>query len=357
MMVGGEAFPPTLARDLAALVAGKVMNMYGPTETTIWSAVCTVDHNASGVVPLGRPLANQQVYVLDSHLQPLPPGLPGELAIGGAGVVRGYFQRPELTAERFVADTVRGDGGSLYRTGDLVRWRDDGVLEFLGRLDHQVKVRGYRIELGEIEAALAEQPGVAQAVVLAREDQPGDVRLVAYVVAHSGAPLDGTSLRDGLRERLPEFMVPQAVVQLDEFPHTPNGKIDRKALPPPERGTAASAGATAYVAPADDLEQQIAAVWKDVLKLDRVGSGDNFFDLGGHSLLAVQAHRRLRETLQRDLSITDIFRFPTVQSLAAYLADGSQGGAQQGTDRAQGRRAAMQRRQRQRAGAADPTRV
>ena len=346
MMVGGEAFPPTLARDLAGLVQGKVMNMYGPTETTIWSAVHTVGKDASGVIPLGQPLANQQVHIVDSRLQPMPPGVPGELAIGGDGVVRGYFQRPGLTAERFVPDTIRGQG-RLYRTGDLARWRDDGVLEFLGRLDHQVKVRGYRIELGEIEAALAEQPGVAQAVVLAREDQPGDARLVAYLV---GTNLDGATLREALRARLPEFMLPSAFVMLDEFPHTPNGKIDRKALPAPDVVTA-GAPAADYVAPTSDLESQIADVWKDVLKLPAVGTRDNFFDLGGHSLLAVQAHRRLKDALQRDLSITDIFRFPTIQSLATYLAEGSQGGAQQGSDRAQGRRAAMQRRQQQRSGA------
>jgi natural product biosynthesis luciferase-like monooxygenase protein len=352
MMVGGEAFPPTLARDLAGLVQGKVMNMYGPTETTIWSAVHTVGRDASGVIPLGKPLANQQVHILDSRLQPLPPGVPGELAIGGDGVVRGYFQRPELTAERFVPDTVRGQG-RLYRTGDLARWRDDGVLEFLGRLDHQVKVRGYRIELGEIEAALAEQPGVAQAVVMAREDQPGDARLVAYLV---GTKLEGAVLRDALRTRLPEFMLPSAFVMLDEFPHTPNGKIDRKALPAPDAATS-TAPAAEFVAPTSDLESQIADVWKDVLKLASVGTRDNFFDLGGHSLLAVQAHRRLKEALQRDLSITDIFRFPTIQSLATYLNEGSQGGAQQGTDRAQGRRAAMQRRQQQRSGTAAATTI
>ncbi len=354
MMVGGEAFPPTLARDLAGLVQGKVMNMYGPTETTIWSAVHTVGKDASGVIPLGRPLANQQVHILDSRLQPLPPGVPGELAIGGDGVVRGYFQRPDLTADRFVPNTVSQHGGRLYRTGDLARWRDDGVLEFLGRLDHQVKVRGYRIELGEIEAALAEQTGVAQAVVVAREDQPGDARLVAYIVARSGATLDSATLREALRARLPEFMLPSAFVMLDEFPHTPNGKIDRKALPAPD-AIAATAAAAEYVAPTCDLESQIAEVWKDVLKLAQVGTRDNFFDLGGHSLLAVQAHRRLKEALQRDLSITDIFRFPTIQSLATYLTEGSTGGAQQGSDRAQGRRAAMQRRQQQRSGAAATT--
>jgi natural product biosynthesis luciferase-like monooxygenase protein len=350
MMVGGEAFPPSLARDLASLVRGKVMNMYGPTETTIWSTVHTVGRDESGVIALGKPLANQHVHILDSRRQPLPPGVPGELSIGGAGVVRGYLHRADLTAERFVPDTVSGQG-RLYRTGDLARWRADGVLEFLGRLDHQVKLRGYRIELGEIEAALAEQPGVAQAVVMAREDQPGDARLVAYCVAKAGAAaIDGARLRDALRSRLPDFMVPQAFVLLDEFPHTPNGKIDRKALPAPEAGTAATAAAADFVAPVDDLESRIADVWKDVLKLARVGTRDNFFDLGGHSLLAVQAHRRLKEALQRELSITDIFRFPTIQSLAAYLANGSPASAQQGSDRAQGRRAAMQRRQQQRSG-------
>ncbi len=354
LMVGGEAFPPALARDLAGLVRGKVMNMYGPTETTIWSAVHTLARDASGVVPLGRPLANQQAYVLDARGQPLPPGVPGELAIGGAGVVRGYFERPALTAERFIPDAITGRG-RLYRTGDLVRWRDDGVLEFLGRLDHQVKVRGHRIELGEIEAALSEQSGVAQAVVVAREDAPGDARLVAYLVARPGAAPDTGALREALRARLPEAMLPQAFVVLDEFPHTPNGKIDRNALPAPEPG-AAAAPAAPFVAPADDLEGRIAEVWKAVLKLPQVGTRDNFFDLGGHSLLAVQAHRRLKETLQRDLSITDIFRFPTIASLAAHLADGGlDRGAQQGSDRAQGRRAAMQRRQQQRSAAPAPT--
>jgi natural product biosynthesis luciferase-like monooxygenase protein len=350
LMVGGEAFPPALARDLAGLVRGKVMNMYGPTETTIWSTVHTVERSADGVIPLGAPLANQQVYVLDSRQQPLPPGVPGELAIGGAGVVRGYFERPALTAERFVPDSISGHG-RLYRTGDLARWRmgDDGegVLEFLGRLDHQVKVRGHRIELGEIEAALSEQPGVAQSVVTAREDVPGDARLTAYLVAKPGASLDVTTLRDAMRAGLPEPMLPQAFIVLDEFPHTPNGKIDRNALPAPDAAVAAPAAA--FVPPADDLEDRIATVWKDVLKLPQVGTRDNFFDLGGHSLLAVQAHRRLKDALQRDLSITDIFRFPTVASLAAHLADGgADRTTQQGSDRAQGRRAAMQRRQQQR---------
>ena len=352
LLVGGEAFPPALARELKALVGGAVMNMYGPTETTIWSATHPVESSEAGV-PLGRPLANQEIFILDSRQGLLPPGVPGELVIGGAGVVRGYLHRPELTAERFLVHPFRGvAGGRVYRSGDLALRRDDGVLEFLGRLDHQVKVRGYRIELGEIEAALLEGPGLRDAVVLAREDTPGDVRLVAYVVALAKPAPSVGELREHLRKHLPEFMVPAHMVFLDALPQTPNGKVDRKALPVPDADKPAS-GAVAFIAPGNELEQAIAAVWADVLKLPQVGMRDNFFDLGGHSLLAVQAHRRLRESLGSGLSITDIFRFPTVQSLAGYLAGGDSGAVvQQGRDRAEGRRAAMQRRQAVRPGAA-----
>ncbi len=351
MLVGGEAFPPTLARELKSIVGGEVMNMYGPTETTIWSATHIVDA-AEPAVPLGRPLANQEIHILDSRQQLLPAGVPGELVIGGAGVVRGYLHRPELTAERFLVHPFRGEeGGRIYRTGDLARRRADGVLEFLGRLDHQVKVRGYRIELGEIESALLEGQGLREAVVLAREDSPGDVRLVAYVVASAQPAPAEADLRDRLRARLPEFMVPSHIVFLDALPQTPNGKVDRKALPAPDSAKPA-APVEAFVAPGSELEKTIAAIWVEVLKLPQVGTRDNFFDLGGHSLLAVQAHRRLREALGRSLSITDIFRFPTVQSLAGYLGAGDSGAVvRQGQDRAAGRRAALQRRQAQRVGA------
>ena len=349
MLVGGEAFPPALAAELAALVGGKVMNMYGPTETTVWSATQVVDSAVSGPVPLGRPLANQKIYILDSRQQPLPEGVHGELVIAGHGVVRGYLHRPELTAERFLADHVAGEG-RMYRTGDLARRRADGVLEFLGRIDHQVKVRGYRIELGEIEAVISRNPDVAANVVAAREDSPGDARLVAYVVARGQASLDPAALREGLRATLPDFMVPSHVVVLAQLPQTPNGKVDRKALPAPDAQPAATAPLT-FEAPAGDVEETIARVWREVLKVDQVGTRDNFFDLGGHSLLAVQAHRRLREALARDLSITDIFRFPTIQSLAGYLAGGHEDVTRQAADRAQGRRAAMQRRQALRSGA------
>lgn len=342
LMIGGEAFPPDLARELEGLVDGKVTNMYGPTETTIWSATHDLD-GAEGAVPLGRPLANQHIYILDRRQQPVPSGVPGEIVIGGHGVVRGYLARPELTAERFIADPVRPDGRA-YRTGDLGRRRPDGSLEFLGRLDHQVKIRGYRIELGEIEAALGDHAAVEEAAVVAREDVAGEKHLIAYVSpALSGETL--ADIRDCLKGRLPEFMVPAHIVPLARLPRTPNDKIDRNALPALE-AAARIPSIERFVAPEGGMEERIAAIWCDILKLDQVGTRDNFFDLGGHSLLAVQMHRRLRVELGRDLPITDIFRFPTVQSLSAHLSggDGAGDAAGEGISRAEGRRAALQRR-------------
>jgi acyl carrier protein len=303
-------------------------------------------------VSLGRPIANTEFYVVDRAGHPVPVGVPGELLIGGAGVVRGYWQRPELTAERFVAHPVRREG-RVYRTGDLVRWRPDGRVEFLGRLDHQVKVRGHRIELGEIEAVLREQPGVRESVVIAREDVPGDKRLVGYVVL--AAPEEGAEprLRDALRARLPEWMVPQHVVVLEALPRTPNGKTDRKALPAPE---AQAAAAAVYVPPANDLETVLAEVWQAVLRRDQVGMQDNFFDIGGHSLLTVKVQAQLRERLRRVVPITDLFRFPTIRGLAAHLGADGQGAAAAVTEvaeaRAQARRDALARR-RGRRGVAD----
>jgi natural product biosynthesis luciferase-like monooxygenase protein len=341
MMVGGEAFPPALARDLQRLVGGTVMNMYGPTETTIWSTVETLGEIDAGV-PLGKPLRNQQVHVLDRRLRAIPDGVPGELVIGGKGVTRGYLNRPELTAERFVAHPFR-DGERVYRTGDLARYRGDGSIEFLGRLDNQVKIRGHRIELGEIEAELAAHPTVREAVVIAREDTPGDSRLVAYVLATADAP--GVDLREYLRQRLPAIMVPAQVLMLAALPRTPNGKLDRKALPSPDLVVVATP-VEAFVAPAAGIEEQIAAVWRNVLKLPSVGVADNFFDLGGHSLLAVQVHRQLVASIGQGLSITDIFRYPTIRALGARLgAEREDNSAvEMGQSRAQDRRAAMNRR-------------
>ncbi|MDX5350578.1 MAG: LLM class flavin-dependent oxidoreductase [Paracoccaceae bacterium] len=318
MLVGGEALPGRLAADLAQVIGGPVLNMYGPTETTIWSSV-QATMGEEGTVNIGRPIANTALYVLDAEARPLPDGMEGELWIGGEGVAAGYFGRDDLTAERFRPDPFAGQG-RMYRTGDLVRRRPDGRLDFLGRADHQVKIRGHRIELSEIEAALDAAPGIRQAVALAREDQPGDVRLVAYVT-HDG-PVDEAALRARLAAHLPEVMVPAHIVALDAFPLTPNGKVDRKALPAPLARMAAPVTAEA-TPPADDLEAEIAAVWTRVLGVPSVGRSDNFFSLGGHSLLAVQAHRELRARLKADrLAITDIFRFPVLSALAAHLGGG-----------------------------------
>ena len=314
MLVGGEALMGRLAGDLAGLIGAPVLNMYGPTETTIWSSV-EATTGADGVVNIGQPIANTALYVLDDRLSPAPDGEAGELWIGGEGVAQGYFQRPDLTADRFRPDPFAG-AGRMYRTGDLVRRRADGKLDYLGRADFQVKIRGHRIELGEIETTLEATGGIRQAVVIAREDQPGDVRLVAYVTADG--PVDEQALRAELAAHLPEVMVPAHIVRLEALPLTPNGKVDRKALPAPF-ATAASA-AKPVVALEGGVEETIAAVWARVLGVPQVGRSDNFFTLGGHSLLAVQAHREMKVALNSDrLAITDIFRFPVVSALAAHI--------------------------------------
>jgi natural product biosynthesis luciferase-like monooxygenase protein len=342
LMIGGEAFPLSLARDLDGLVTGTVTNMYGPTETTIWSSTEPVV-GSPAQISIGRPITNTQFYVLDAALEPLPVGIAGELCIGGDGVVRGYHARPELTAERFVPDPFRdAPGARLYRTGDLARLRPDGSVEFLGRLDHQVKIRGHRIELGEIEAHLGRVPGVRDAVVIAREDVPGDVRLVAYWT--SSPPVGADPVRESLRRSLPEFMHPSAYVPLAQMPLTPNGKIDRKALPAPERTR--DVPAHEFRPPDGSLERMIAEVWAKVLQVDAIGANDNFFDLGGHSLLVVQAHRELRDTHGQKLTLTDLYRFPTIRSLAAHLAAREAPGAAvvESQSRGDARRAARRRR-------------
>ncbi|MDZ4392368.1 MupA/Atu3671 family FMN-dependent luciferase-like monooxygenase [Cypionkella sp.] len=343
VMLGGEALPGALVNDLRQATAARVLNMYGPTETTIWSSVEDVG-DVDGVCNIGKPLANQQIYVLDEAMNPVAPGVAGELWIGGDGVTRGYWQRPDLTAERFVndpfvsADNACAWGARMYRTGDLVRWRADGKVDFLGRTDHQVKLRGYRIELGEIESVLEAQPGVRQAVVMAREDAPGDLRLVAYIV---GAASEA-ALRAELAGLLPEHMMPAHFVSLDAFPLTPNRKVDRKALPAP---SAKPLETQSFVAPTSDIEAQIAAIWARVLGVAKVGSKDNFFALGGHSLLAVQVHREIRDSLgAAKLSITDIFRFPVLAALAAHLDDRPKAAPAVVSDRADARADAMARR-------------
>jgi natural product biosynthesis luciferase-like monooxygenase protein len=338
LMVGGEALPLKLAKELRALVPGQLTNMYGPTETTIWSTTCELEQ-VGDFVPLGTPIANTQLRIANARGADCPALVPGELLIGGAGVTRGYHGRPELTAERFVADPT---GARWYRTGDLVRRRPDGAIEFLGRIDHQVKIRGHRIELGEIESVLAKQPGVKDAVVIARDDASGEKRLLGYVTAHPGARPEAEPLRLGVAKELPEIMVPQAVLVLPAFPHTPNGKVDRNALPEPN---AVIAVRPTTSTPNSELEKTIAGIWQDVLGLPQVGTTDNFFDLGGHSLLVVQVQRRLREACGREVSITDMFRLPTIKALAAHLggAEPQANAVNDGLARAQARRAMRMR--------------
>ena len=317
MMIGGEAFPAALAKQLRERVRGSIHNMYGPTETTVWSTTQRVDE-VDGTVSIGRPIANTEIYLLGGHFRPVPPGVAGELCIGGAGVVRGYLNRPELTAEKFIRNPFSADPESrLYRTGDLARYRSDGTLEFLGRLDHQVKIRGHRIELAEIESVLGQHDSVRECAVIAREDTPGDKRVVAYLGLHPGAARESKALRDFLTARLPEYMVPAVFVFLDRLPQTPNGKIDRRALP-------ASLGApmdegTRFVAPRTPVEEVLAEIWAELLGVDRVGAEDNFFELGGHSLLATQLITRLRDVFRVELPLGILFQAPTVSAIAAFM--------------------------------------
>jgi long-subunit acyl-CoA synthetase (AMP-forming) len=314
--------------------------MYGPTETTIWSATCPAEPT-DGTVPLGTPIANTQIYILDEQLRPLPAGMPGELFIGGDGVTRGYLDREDLTRERFLPNPFV-PGGRMYRTGDLVRRDRNGSLQFLGRVDFQVKVRGYRIELGEIEACLGNYPGVAEAVVVAREDKPGDVRIVAYVRPSAAAVVED-ELRAHVRRSLPDYMTPAHVVTMQKFPLTPNAKVDRKALPKPGELRVVPTEPAAFVAPTDEVEIRIADAFQRALGVEKIGLLDNFFALGGHSLLAVQVHRDLKKTVASNLSITDIYRFPTVGGLAAHVLDRGQASRQldRVADRAAARRNAM----------------
>jgi amino acid adenylation domain-containing protein len=318
VMASGEALPADLVARFHARMPSstRLHNLYGPTEAavdvTYWP--CAAD-DARASIPIGRPVANTRIHVLDRRGAPAPVGVPGELHIAGVQVGRGYLDRPALTAEKFVPDPFSADPGArMYRTGDLARWLADGTLEYRGRMDHQVKVRGFRIELGEIEAALAAHPAVREAVVLARQDRPGDPRLVGYVVP-AGGSVDLDDLRAGVRGRLPEYMVPSAfVVMADGFPLTPSGKADRRALPAP--GAAEGAG---FVAPRTPTEQVLAALWAGLLGVERVGAADEFFDLGGHSLLATRVVSAVRESFGVELPVRAVFEHPTLQALAAEV--------------------------------------
>lgn len=318
LILGGEALTWDLVERIRSLGATcEIVNHYGPTETTVGSLTFRVPRTglgASPTVPIGRPIAATQAFVLDAAKEPVPVGIPGELYIGGAGLAQGYCNQPEETAERFVPDPFSGSAGArLYRTGDRVRYLPDDNVEFLGRVDDQVKIRGFRIEPGEVQAVMAAHPSIRETVVVAREDSPGDRRLVAYVVPARGAPLSLEELRGWLKARLPDYMVPSAFVTMKALPLTGNGKVDRRALPAPEQ----TRSERVYVAPRSGAEQVIAGIWQEVLRVEKVGTDDNFFDLGGHSLLVTQVVSRLRKAFGRELPIRWIFEAPTVAELAA----------------------------------------
>ncbi|NMO14244.1 non-ribosomal peptide synthase/polyketide synthase [Pyxidicoccus fallax] len=316
LLTGGDVVSAPHVRRVVEELGIAVTACYGPTESTLFTSTYRMTDAAhvGTSIPIGTPIANTRVYVLDEHLRPVPPGIPGELFIGGDGLARGYLSRPDLTAERFIPHPF-GDGERLYRTGDKARWRSDGVLEFLGRIDNQVKVRGYRIELAEVEAALLTHPGVREAVAVVRQDSPGDKRLVAYVTGDAG-PLDATELRAHVQSKLPEYMVPSAVVHLGALPLTTHGKVDRKALPAPDvqvtkRGQ--------YVAPRTPAETTLTGIFAQVLGVSRVGVHDNFFELGGHSLLATQVIARVRAAFRTELPLRALFEAPTAATLAERL--------------------------------------
>ncbi|HEX8243336.1 MAG TPA: amino acid adenylation domain-containing protein, partial [Longimicrobium sp.] len=322
LVVAGDAVREPLVRRWAP--GRSLINAYGPTETTVCASLGRCRSDEPGDPSIGRPIWNARIYLLDAAGEPVPPGVAGELFIGGAGVARGYLGRPALTAERFVPDPFGGEPGSrMYRTGDLARWKESTdalahsrthVLEFLGRNDFQVKIRGFRVELGEIEGRLREHPAVREAVVVAREESPGDPRLVAY---WAGEDVGAEALRAHLGERLPEYMVPAAYVHLEAMPLTPSGKLDRRALPSPEGDAYTRRG---YEAPVGEVEQALAEIWSEVLDVERVGRRDDFFELGGHSLLAILVISRIRQVLDVEVEPGEVFERPVLKELAEVLA-------------------------------------
>jgi amino acid adenylation domain-containing protein len=358
----GEACTPHIVRRWRE--GRRFFNAYGPSEATIgptYYEAGALPEDATAV-PIGRPIHNVEVYVVDAHLQPVPVGVPGELCIGGIGLARGYLHQPAQTAARFVPNpfATRGQAESsrLYRTGDLVRFLPDGNLEFLGRVDNQVKIRGFRIELEEVEGALRQHPGVREVAVMAQpagleegsNGKSGGQRLVAYITrAQEGAPAAG-ELRAFLKETLPDYMVPSAFVVLESMPTTASGKIDRRALPVGVDAQALETGAE-FLMPRTEIEQALADIWRQVLGAEKVGVYDNFFDLGGHSLLMARVHAAVQETVGREIPIVELFRYPTISALARYLSDGGDSlatAAQKGQERAQRQRDALaQQRARQ----------
>jgi amino acid adenylation domain-containing protein len=321
VLCGGEALSLKVQERFFACLNGKLHNLYGPTEVSIDVTCWECNPSRSPhTIPIGRPIANTQAYLLDGHGNPVPIGVPGELYFGGTGLARGYFNGPDLTAERFVPNLYSDQPGArLYRTGDIARYLSDGNLEFLGRRDYQVKLRGYRIELGEIETALIQHPAVWEAVVLLCEDRLGEKRLVAYVVREKETPLSIATLRNFLHMKLPDYMIPSALVFLDALPLTTHGKVNRQALPLPDEKSVSSA--EQFVAPKTPIESHLATLWEEVLNIKRVGIYDNFFALGGHSLLAFKLISRIRHDLDVELPIRALFYNPTIAGLVMIITE------------------------------------
>ena len=318
VLCGGEAFARKLANDLVRC-GSSVWNMYGPTETTIWSSCAHIEHG-SGPVLIGPPISETQIYVLDEDLQPVSIGMSGELYIGGAGVARGYLHRPELTQQKFIPDPFSGEPGPrLYRTGDLGRLLPSGAIEYLGRMDYQVKIRGYRIELGELESLIREYPGIRETVVVASEDRPGNKRLIAYVVPEDRQRFNATALRDTLRKRLPEYMLPASFISLTALPVTLNGKLDRKALPSVGKGNFEVL--RQRVVPRNDTERRLVNIWQEVLGVPSISVDDNFFDIGGNSLLAVRLFARMEKAFGMKLPLATLIEAQTVEQLAGVLSE------------------------------------
>ena len=316
IICGGEALPPDLAQKLLPRAAS-LWNIYGPTETTIWSSTCMIEPGEK-TITIGRPIANTQMYLLDARLHPVPVGVPGELYIGGDGLARGYLNRPELTAERFIPNPFSDDPSDrIYKTGDLARYLSNGTIEHLGRLDFQVKIRGYRIELGEIEAVLNQHPAMRQAVVVAREDVPGDKRLVAYVVLKKGLNATVDDLKQHVTKQVPAYMVPSVFMILEAMPLTPNGKVDRGAFPVPESSRHSSEDN--FAAPTLPLHNQLVQIWEELLDARPIGTRDNFFDLGGHSLLAARLVIRIEQDWGKKIPLNTLLADATIERLAAVI--------------------------------------
>jgi len=316
--LAGEPIKNKLVKRIYGLKhVERVFNLYGPSEDTTYSTVALLDVEDENDPVIGKPITNTRIYLLTDFLRPVPVGVAGGLYIGGEGLARGYFNRPDLTADRFRPDPYGQEGGGrIYQTGDRARYLPDGNIEFLGRLDHQVKVRGYRIELGEIEAVLSDHPEVREAIVAIREDAQGEKRIVGYVVQERET-LTSVDLRNYLKQRLPDYLVPNIIMSLDAMPLTPNGKINRSALPNLDNIRPQSPAS--YVHPQTDLERAIADIWRMVLGRTEIGVDDNFFDLGGHSLLLVQAHSELLKIVDWEFSVIELFRYPTISLLCGYL--------------------------------------